>query len=324
METKLTPRDSTALYFVKVMAILASVAAHVSVIDLSTPLSQAATRFWDQFSCISVGCFLICAGILYTRAPADTLPFWKRKATTMILPWLFCGCLTYGYRLLAGEPGSLSGLAMWLLGHGSWLYYVTIHLFMLALFKFLWRSPAALWACLGLTVSQLTLKALGLGLPSPLNNDYLNPIHWVGFFALGVLLRRRGLTFSLLFRVGTALVWVVSALIVHQKWIYDYFHIVNFLFSTSSFFLLLELGRLLSDTRLAAPIRSIGGCTYCIYLLHMLIVPPVLRRIPLETVKYLFSPVLGMGIMLALIALGKAITARLPFGKFLRRLVGLR
>lgn len=324
METKITPRDSTALYFVKVMAILASVAAHVSVIDTSTPLTAVATRLWDQFSCVSVGSFLICGGILYTRTPGDTAAFWKRKAGTMVLPWLFCGCLTYGYRLLAGVPGSLSGLAMWLLGHGSWLYYVTIHLTMLALFKPLWQKPAALWGCLGLTMVLLSLKALGYALPSPLGNDYLNPLYWMGFFALGVLLRRWGLHMGRGFLLGCAAVWAVSATVVYRRWIYDYFHIYNFLFSVSSFFLLLHLGQRLGDTRLAGAIRWAGSCTYCVYLLHMFVLMPILRRIPLEMLKLLLSPVMGLAIMLALIALGQWVTARLPFGGRLRALVGLR
>lgn len=324
METKLTPRDSTALYFVKVMAILSSVAAHVSVIDLSTPLVAVVTRLWDQFSCVSVGSFLICAGILYTRRPGDTVAFWKRKARTMVLPWLFCGCLTYGYRLLAGAPCSLSGLALWLLGHGSWLYYVTIHLTMLALFKPLWQKPAALWGCLGMTTVLLTWKALGHSLPSPLGNDYLNPLYWMGFFALGVLLRRRGLDMGRGFLMGCALIWAVSATVVYRRWIYDYFHIYNFIFSVSSFFLLLRLGQSLALTRLAGTIRWVGGCTYCVYLLHMFLLLPILRRIPLETTKLLLSPVMGLAIMLALIALGEWLTARLPFGDKLRALVGLR
>lgn len=324
METKLSSRDSTALYFVRVVAILSSVAAHVSVIDLSTPLSAFATRAWDQFSCVSVGAFLICAGILYTRAPGDSRPFWRRKWGSMVVPWLFCGCLTYGYRCLAGVPGSLPELARWLLGHGSWLYYVTIHLIMLALFKPLWDKPAALWTCLGITVAQLTLKARGGGLPSPLGNDYLNPLHWMGFFALGVLLRRRGLRFSRWEKGVWALVCMVSTLVVFRRWIYDYFHIWNFLFSVSAFFVLLELGRRLADTRLANPIRWAGSCTYCVYLLHMLIVPPILRRIPLENLKYLLSPIIGLALMLTLIALGQWITKKLPFGKILRNLVGVR
>ena len=323
MAEKLQEKDSVALYFVRAMAILASVAAHVSVIDKSTALSTVCTCLWDMFSCVSVGSFLIIAGILYTRTPGDSWDFWKRKGKSMILPWLFCGMLTYGYRALY-EPSSLLGLVCWILGHGSWLYYVTIHLLMLALFKPIHRSVPALWACVAVTAVQLAMKANGGGIPSPLDNDYLNPLHWMGFFALGVLLRRNGLRLGKRFLAGCVLVFAVSAVTVYRRSIFSYFHLLNAVYSVSFFFVLFALGRLLAGTKLRGLIREVGASTYCIYLLHMQIVLPVLRRIPFETLKTVLSPVIGLVIMMVLIEIGKAISRKLPFGDKLRMLVGLR
>lgn len=225
---------------------------------------------------------------------------------------------------LRGVHGSFPGLIAWLLGHGSWLYYLTIHVLFLALFKFLWRSTPALVACVAATVLQLLAKTRGGGLPSPLDNDYLNPLHWVGFFALGVLLRRQGLRFSRKFLVCCGLVFGVSAVVVYRRWIYNYFHILNCIYSVSAFFLLFALGRRLAHSPLEDAIRRIGGDTYCIYLLHMLVAPPFLRRIPFPNLKWALGPVIAMVILLLFIALGKWITGKLPFGDKLRLLVGLR
>ena len=158
MPEKLSERDSTALHFVRVIAILTSVAAHVSVIDTSTPTIGFFTRMWDMLSCISVPGFLIVGGILYVRTAGDSLAFWKRKAKSIILPWLFCGLLTYGYRSLY-EGGSIMGLVYWVIGHGSWLYYVTMYLILLAFFKFIHKSVPLLWACVAITAVQFILKA---------------------------------------------------------------------------------------------------------------------------------------------------------------------
>lgn len=323
MPERLSEKDSTALYFVKVIAILTSVAAHVSVIDLSTPVIGFFTRMWDMASCVSVGSFLIIGGILYTRTPGDSRSFWKRKAVSMILPWLVCGTLTYGYRALY-EESSFLGLAYWLIGKGTWLYYVTIHLLMLLVFKPIRNNPPALWACVAVTVVQLLLKTRGGGVPSPFGSDYLNPLHWVGFFALGILLRRQGLRLSKGFLGGCTAVLAVTSVIVYRKWIYDYFHILNMAFSVSAFFMLFAAGRCLADSKLRRWIREIGTSTYCIYLLHTLIIPPILRRIPGDTFKAIFAPVIGMAIMMLLIEIGKFLTARLPFGDRLRAMVGLR
>lgn len=323
MPERISEKDSMALYFVKTMAILASVAAHVSVMDLSTPVNAFFTRMWDMVSCISVGGFLIIGGIFYTRTPGDSRSFWRRKAGSMILPWLFCGMLTYGYRAIY-EPSSLLGLVYWLIGKGSWLYYVTIHLLMLVLFKPIHRNVPALWGCVAVTVVQLLLKTGGGGVPSPFDSDYLNPLHWIGFFALGILLRRQGLRFEKKFLLGCAVVLAVSSVVVYRRWIYNYFHILNMVFSVSAFFVLFALGRLLADTGLRKAIRAIGVSTYCIYLLHMQIVQPILRRIPGDTFKAVFAPVIGVAVMMVLIDLGKWITEKLPFGQKLRALVGLR
>lgn len=323
MSERISERDSTALYFIKAVAILASVAAHVSTIDLSTPVTGFFTRAWDMFSCVSVGSFLIIAGIFYTRAPGDSRSFWKRKAKSMILPWVFCALLTYGYRAIF-EEFSLLGLVSWLFGYSSWLYYVTIHLLMLALFKPIYRCVPALWGCVAVTAIQLILKATGGAVPFFLDNEYLNPLHWIGFFALGVLLRRGKLRLSKGFFTLCTAVLAVSAVVVYRRWIYDYFHILNAVYSISAFFVLFALGRYLAGTRMRGLIRKVGASTYCIYLLHMLIVPPILRRIPGVTFKAVFGPIIGMIVMLLLVDLGKRITAKLPFGDKLRALVGVR
>lgn len=323
MPNKLSEKDSLALYFLKSYAILLSVAGHVSVMDLSTPLNAYATRLWDMYSNTSVVAFFIIGGILYTRKEGDSLVFWKKKLTGMIIPWLFCGTFSFAYRALYVDVSWLE-LGNWLIGNGTWLYYVTMYLTMLLIFKPLWKSEIALWACVAITAVQITLKTFGLGVPSPLGSDYLNPLHWIGYFALGILLRRRNLQISKGFFVLCGVVFVLSSYWVHVQWIYNFFHIANPLLTVSTFFILLPVGRKLGSGKLKGVFREIGSSTYCIYLLHGMFVPPVLRRIPWLEFKSIFAPFLGMIIMMVLIEIGKFIANKLPFGDKLRMLVGLR
>lgn len=323
MSERLSERDSLALYFVRAVAILTSVAAHVRVVDMSTPLREFFSRAWDMSSCLSVPCFLIIGGIFYHRTEGDSRSFWKKKAKSMILPWIFCGLLTYGYRAIF-EGGSLYGLACWLFGHGSWLYYVTVYLILQALFKPIRNNVPALWTCVAVTAVQLVLRAGGSGVPSLLDNDYLNLLHWIGFFALGILLRRQGLKLNKVFLAACFVIFAVAVPRVYCRRIYNYFHIVNAVYTVSGFFVLFALGRQITGLRAGRWIRAIGTSTYCIYLLHMLIVPPILRRIPGVTFKVILGPVIGVMLMMLLIDIGKAIAAKLPFGEKLRALVGLR
>jgi len=323
MSERISERDSTALYFVRSVAILCTLAGHLVTVDLSTPAIGFITRVWETVANVSVVSFLITAGILYTRTPGDSVRFWKRRAKTIILPWLFCGMLTYGYRAIY-EPSSLLGLVCWLFGYGSWLYYVTMYLLLMVLFKPIHKCVPALWTCVAITAIQLVMKTKGGGIPFFLDSEYLNPLHWIGFFALGILLRRRDLRLSRGFFAGCALVLAVVSVVVYRRWIYNFFHIYNAIFTVSAFFVLFAIGRCLAGTGIRRYVQKIGESTFCVYLLHLLILPPILRRIPGVAFKAFFAPFLGLSIMLLLIELGRFITAKLPFGDKLRMLVGVR
>lgn len=323
MPEKLSERDSTALHFVRVIAIWSSVTAHVSIIDNSTPVIFFFTCMWELFSCVGVPAFLIVSGILYTRTPGDSRSFWKKKVKSIIIPWLFCGTVVYVYRALH-VGGSFRELLFWLLGLSSWLYYVTIYLVILALFKPIHKCVPLLWGCVAITAVQLILKTNGGGVPSPLGDDYLNPLHWIGFFALGILLRRRGLQLKKWFLALCAVVFLAAMLATFHRKLMYYFHIYNTIFTVSSFFVLFAIGRWIAGTRLQRHIREIGMYTYCIYLLHMPIALPVLRRIPSATFKAIFGPVIATVLMVVLIKIGIWIANKLPFGDKLKMLVGLR
>lgn len=326
MPERISQRDSSALYFVKAFAILAAVAAHASDIDETTALTAFFTRMWDMVSCISVGNFFIVGGILYTRTPGDSRSFWKKKGLYLVLPWIFCAVLTCTVRGLFGYPSNFLGYIRWTLGIGTWYYYVTVYVFFLAMFKWIHNSVPALWACVGITVVSVTLRALFVEIPLDgiLQSEYLNPMYWVGFFALGILLRKNGLKLCKWLVVTCFAVFAVSAVVVYRNWIYNYFHIINFIYSVSAFVVLLTLGRVLAETRASGCIRWIGSSTYCVYLLHMQIVQSVVRKLPKTDLFQLLGPIISLAVMLLLIELGKLLTRKLPFGEKIRMLVGLR
>lgn len=326
MPERLSAQDSGALYFVKAFAILAAVAAHTSMIVEEPGVNQVITRLWDMISTISVGNFFIVGGILYQRSNGDSADFWKKKAKNMILPWIFCAVVTCTYRGLCGHPSNFLGYVQWILGIGSWYYYITVYVFLLAFFKPIYHNVPALWACVAVTAVSTWLRARHIEIPVDawLQSDYLNPMYWVGFFALGILLRRNGLQLKKPVVIAAFLVFALSAAAVYRNWIYNYFHIINTIYSVSAFVVLLILGRCLARTKLLVPIRWIGSSTYCIYLTHMQIVQAISRRLPGTPLFELLKPVISVAVMLMLIEIGKWITRRIPHGDRLRGLVGLR
>jgi len=298
MTQKLNHTDSQALYFVKAVAIFSAVAAHASVIDTSTQASTVITCLWDIFSSLSIGSFLITGGILYSRAPGDSAGFWKHKAITLLLPWVFCSALTYLYRGLNGHGFGLLAYINWMLGNGTWYYFATLYVVMLALFKPIWQRPRVLWGCVAANALILTGRAFGIDpfdwLPF---SEYLNPLNWFGFFALGILLRRNGLKLE-----QKAVPWCIAAFLlafayVYRFGIFQYFHIANALYSAFGFLVLFALGRKLASSRFVPLFREMGSTTYCVYLLHMPIVQAVSRKIPVTLFHHLFIPVICMGVM---------------------------
>lgn len=326
MPERISERDSYALYFVKAFAILASVAAHTSLIKDTTAFTAVVTRIWDMVSTISVGNFFIVGGILYTRRKGDSASFWKRKGLYVVLPWLFCATLTCTYRAVMGHPSDLLGYIRYVLGIGTWYYYVTMYLFLMVFFKLIHNHVPALWGCIAVTVVSLTLRAKYIEIPLDklVQSEYLNPMYWVGFFALGILLRRNGLRLNRWLVAACFVIFPVAAVVVYRNWIYTYFNIINFIYSTSAFVVLLTLGRWIAGTPGKRAAKWIGSATYCVYMLHMPLAQIFLRRIPDCDLKELLGPVLGLAFMMLLIEAGKWVSRKLPFGDKLRLLVGLR
>lgn len=326
MNQKLSQTDSQALYFVKAIAIFSVIAAHSSVIDTTTEVSTTITSLWDLFSCLSIGAFLITGGILYSRAPGDSARFWKHKCRTLVLPWVFCSLLTYTYRALCGHGFRVQEYLLWMLGQGSWYYYATVYLIFLAIFKPIRQRPAALWGCVAVNALVLTGRAVGIDPFAALPiSEYLNPLNWFGFFALGILLRRNGrLELNRPKVLGCIFVFLLAFAVVLRFGIFTYFHIANAVYAVFGFFVLFILGRRAAASRLAPFFREMGSTTYCVYLLHMPIVQAISRKVPVTLFHHLFIPVICTAAMLLLVRIGKWITDRMPFGKIIRSLVGLR
>lgn len=326
MPKKICPTDSSALYFVKAFAILAVVAAHTSVISYGTPLRLLITRMWDLVSTTSVGCFFLVGGILYQRAPGDSKRFWKRKLDSLIIPWVFCFALINLYRAVRGHVNTPFEYLMQFLGFGSWLYYISMYVFCLAFFKLICRNTAALVGCAAVSMAALLAETFcgeDMALYAVLAS-YMNPINWIGYFALGILLRKGELRWGKAVTILCLVTAVIFGAAEYLGGYFNYFNIYNFLFSVSVFFLLFAAGRSLASTKLEKPIRRIGSSTYCIYLLHITCLAPIPGKLPNALWKDILMPILGLAIMMILIELGTWITQKLPSGEKIRMLVGLR
>ena len=144
----LTYRESRTIYITRCLAILSVMAAHVEGQMSRDSLAELINTFvWQQYGHVGVICFFFFGGFLYRRVPGDGKTFWSRKVKKLIVPWLFCGGLTYGLTVLLGNDFSVRNLLHWIVGNGSWYYFVTVYLLCLWIFKPICSCIPALWGC---------------------------------------------------------------------------------------------------------------------------------------------------------------------------------
>lgn len=175
-------------------AILSVALAHLS--QTAFPSGRGAMalvpRCYAALGTVGVSVFFLISGFLYRRAPGDTATFWAKKAKYVILPTVIAGAVNYTVGNFLSF--SLPQLLVYCYGGGTWLYYITVLCLLFAVFHFLWQSDAALLVCMAVNVLSVFLFASEVipqgALPYPYFTPYLLVTNWIGFFALGVFLRR--------------------------------------------------------------------------------------------------------------------------------------
>lgn len=325
---KLTDRESIAIDLMKAVSVLSVIAAHVVSFNESTLFSKLITSFWTVFGEVGVITFFVIGGFLYKRKPGDHKEFWKKKLSRILLPWFFCSAVTYGLTVILSKEWGLLSYARWVLGSGTWYYYITIYTLFLFIFKWFHEKDVILFFLIGIQIMFLTLRSFGITTTYSFGffTDYLNPFHWAGYFSLGILTRKYRIDLRIRnrFMVSfSALIMVASLLVLCFNEIFTYFHIVSFVFCVSALILIATVSHKTANLKSAKNIGKIGTYSYCIYLLHMPIVQGVCSKLPAGLCKFLFSPFIGLSIMLILIFLGLHVCKKLPFGDKIKMIVGL-
>lgn len=326
---KLTVQESTAINISKALSILSVLSAHTVAVSNTDLLSKAVSSFWVLYGEVGVIAFFIIGGFLYNRTPNDGITFWKKKFSRIILPWLICSTITYAIHGIADHHLSAVEYLKWIFGSRTWYYYITLYILFLFLFKRFYNKDTILLLLMGIQTIVLILISFGVSTTIPWDffTVYLNPLHWVGYFSLGILIRRhrwdRSIREHKRLRMLAYFLAAASGYFLYSSGIFSYFHIVSSLFCLSCYVIITDASYALSSRKAAKHIGDIGICSYCIYLLHMQIVQPIIYLIPDGLIKFLFAPIISLAIMLTLISIGIFVCSKLPFGEKVKALVGL-
>ena len=176
-------RNNTIDY-VKGFAIISVICAHCNaVLDTSNQFAVISSLFLQNIGTLGVICFFVISGVLFHHPGKDVGQFFKKKIRNIIIPWLVSATCIYLYVHLRRPPVTLLGWLNFVLGNGSYCYYLTILMALYVIFTFVpfMRKNAVLLVCEGVTIISTVWFYNISGV-----NPYLNILNWIGYFSLGV------------------------------------------------------------------------------------------------------------------------------------------
>lgn len=284
-------RINKAFSVSRVFAIISVVSAHVAVGDDSSVYTILKTS-----ASIGVIIFMILSGYYYNPQKyksAKKVVYSKIKS--IIIPWLFMGSVLYVWGVITGvKELNITDWIFYLIGKGSFFYYMT----MLALcFVVFYRTNIILEiSSIFITIISVYLTAAGKleHIISVCNiTDYLNILNWIGYFAMGSLLKRVSTDSLLKFFDKTKWAMLIIFLLAftvlsiynidssYFSYIGPPFHIIAafaiFSVSTNKVF----------DKKL---FHTVSNMTFGVYLIHMILIALLNDIYLMNTVFQLLSP----------------------------------
>lgn len=305
-----TNRYSYYVYIIKSFAILFVIAAHLNVVLEEYGLAiKIFSIIWRKVDVIAVPLFLIFSGYYYRRQAHDTKIFWCKKLKRIIIPWLIISTLTYIVKVINDGQYSVVDYLKWVVGYGTWYYFVTILLCFFVIFKFI-NKNVFLYFCIFLNIVSVVFGEYKINYVNNLIGYYLNIFNKIGYFAFGLLLQKYRFDILLFKNKKLSLIiFVLSVLFLSFCIFNDAIGIIDILVikifmsmfcKFVSIYLILCIAWALSGLKTENIFIFIGKSTYFIYLIHMQIVQFILNKLPINLISVIFKPILGLFIMVTL------------------------
>ena len=260
------------IYVLKAFAVFSIVSAHCyPVPETHSHLNVVMSQLVLGIGHIGVPIFLILAGYLF-KTDAGWSAFWRKKIKTLFAPWVFTGLAIYLFVVVRKGEGSFQGFIFWLLGIGTYLYYMIVVVLLYCVYFYLGRRELYLY--ISIVVSSVSLLATGLGILPNVFNSFFNALNWAVYFAVGMTIRRKRALASIaqwcqkhlaLFSVLAVLLF--SCVICFEKNL-SYWSPLLFPATAAIFCFLMGLSCVLSQYSVR-PLQFLGRCSFSIYLLHM-------------------------------------------------------
>lgn len=317
--------ESKNIYIIKAMAIFFVVCAHVATVPSNTIyMNSIFSEILSNLGTMGVGIFYFLAGYIFRKNNKSFKKFINRKFRTIIVPWIITGSSVYIYIILRKGTFQVEDYLNFILGNGSYLYYLSVLIFMY-LFYFKIKNKLIIIATAIISSASIIFTAYGyLGFINP----FLNPLNWMLYFSLGLLLDNSlelNKIFSVLSRNIYLCIFLWGINIVGHIYFNEAMSYWS-LFSIPSTIisLLLVFSFASKITGKAKNIIFIGKESFTIYLLHMPVAGMVVNVLNKYNLYYLtlLRPFIVIFITMLFIFIYKNISKMLKVEQFSSIFIG--
>ena len=309
-------KESNMWFVIKAFAILSVVAAHMSF-PLEYFVSDTIRNCLGQ---IGVGIFFISAGYFYNRKPNDSKIFWQKKIKTVFLPWLIFSTVVFILsEFIFGVPENLVfDFIKNFFGVGTIYWYMTVLLVLLIIFKYIYKTDIILYLCIAITFISVSLSSMDLIPYTTVFNKFFNIFNWIGFFALGILLRRKelvdkllGLKFTIISLIGLIVATIIA--VMKKELIQSYIDSTSLFVELFGLILLLNIADFLTSSKL---LIDIGKKSFFIYLIHIQIVGIINTRLPYNALFFILRPIIGLAVCYIVAIVFKYVLNKIKLSKY--------
>ena len=267
-------KRNNMFYYLKAFAIFSVICAHITPLkENASSASVFISQFYDYFGCLGVGIFFVLSGYFFHNNKQNFKEFWKSKLKKIAIPWLFIGTIVYVSVFYFQHSLSIYNYFKFLIGYGSYLYYLTVLFFMYLLFF----NKNAKIIVGGVLLSVISNILTIIYYNQIANFAYINAFNWMIYFIIGMSLNKYNLFPKIKKQVNLPYITIIVIIILHiltGKHLF-YFSCFGFITILLSFFILASK---FYETKIENKmLLFIGNYSFPIYLIHMPIAGVITR-----------------------------------------------
>lgn len=259
--------------FIKGLFIISVFVAHLTYKQLNNTeiIAKIFISFKETISIIGVPGFLFISGFLYDSKKYDFRNFFAKKVRRILMPWIIWGSVVFIVSSFFGEriPINITQFFAYLIGYKTLYYYNTVLIFLYIVFFRLKINKNRVMIFIALNLLSIVANL-------PIGTVYLNPLNWIGFFALGIFYKsyKEKIDLSLSNRNTTIYIMFILALIIRLIAYYKeisgfaYFSVDAFMFELTCLLIVIKVINNKAIIRFKS-LERLGEKSFFVYLTHL-------------------------------------------------------